>query len=336
MADPWNFEGESASLSHVSGTLTLVEGSSFCISSRSGDMVPGLPHGLFFQDTRFLSRLQVEINEQAPEPLAAAVSEPFSAVVAARTRPTPGKADSHLMVFRSRWIGRGMREDIEIRNFGDEPAYCSLVIAVDVDFANLFEVKEGRQPQAGERSFEAKGGSLTYRTQKGSVRRGVHVEFGPGAVIAGGRATFEVIVPASGSWSTCIQVSPIIDEQPIEPRYKCGESVDRSTPVQRLARWRSQIPMLQTDHDDLREVVGRSAEDLGALRIFDPDHPERAVIAAGAPWFMTLFGRDSLITSWFALIVDPDLALGVLQTLARFQGTTVDPRNDEEPGRILH
>nr|MBA3653925.1 amylo-alpha-1,6-glucosidase [Actinomycetota bacterium] len=125
-------------------------------------------------------------------------------------------------------------------------------------------------------------------------------------------------------------------EQPIEPRYKCGESVDRSTPVQRLARWRRQIPMLQTDHDDLREVVNRSAEDLGALRIFDPDHPERAVIAAGAPWFMTLFGRDSLITSWFALIVDPDLALGVLQTLARFQGTTVDPRNDEEPGRILH
>ena len=59
------------------------------------------------------------------------------------------------------------------------------------------------------------------------------------------------------------------------------------------------------------------------MRIFDPDYPERAVVAAGAPWFMTLFGRDSLITSWFALIVDPDLALGVLQTLARFQGRQV-------------
>ena len=51
---------------------------------------------------------------------------------------------------------------------------------------------------------------------------------------------------------------------------------------------------------------------------------------------MTLFGRDSILTSWMALIVDPDLALGVLQTLARFQGTKIDPRNDEQPGRILH
>ena len=60
------------------------------------------------------------------------------------------------------------------------------------------------------------------------------------------------------------------------------------------------------------------------------------VLAAGAPWFMTVFGRDSLLTAWMALLVDPDLALGVLQTLARFQGTEVNPRNDEQPGRILH
>ena len=83
-------------------------------------------------------------------------------------------------------------------------------------------------------------------------------------------------------------------------------------------------------------MIARSNEDLGALRIFDPDFPERVVVAAGAPWFMTVFGRDSLLTAWMALLVDPDLALGVLQTLARFQGNEVDPRHDEEPGRILH
>ena len=73
-----------------------------------------------------------------------------------------------------------------------------------------------------------------------------------------------------------------------------------------------------------------------ALRIFDPEYPDRAVVAAGAPWFMTLFGRDSLLTSWMTMLVDPDLALGTLQTLARFQGTQVDPITEEEPGRILH
>jgi glycogen debranching enzyme len=336
VTDPWNFAGESTSLSQIGGTLTLVEGSSFCISSGSGDMLRGSPHGLFFQDTRFLSRLEVQVNDQSPEPLAATAPEPFSAVVAARTRPSAGKADSHLMIFRSRWIGRGMREDIEVRNFGDEPAYCQLAITVDTDFANLFEVKEGRPTTPGDRSVEANARSITYRVARGSLRRGVHIQFGDNAVIAGDRVTFEVIVPASGSWSTCVQVSPIIEDETIEPRYKCGEPVDRSMPAQRLVRWRRQIPLLQTDHEALREVVFRSAEDLGALRIFDPDFPDRAVVAAGAPWFMTLFGRDSLITSWFALIVDPDLALGVLQTLARFQGDKVDPRNDEEPGRILH
>ena len=78
------------------------------------------------------------------------------------------------------------------------------------------------------------------------------------------------------------------------------------------------------------------SQDLAGLRIFDPEYPDRAVVAAGAPWFMTLFGRDSLITSWMTMLVDPDLALGTLQTLARFQGTKVDPRTEEEPGRILH
>ena len=80
----------------------------------------------------------------------------------------------------------------------------------------------------------------------------------------------------------------------------------------------------------------RSTQDLAALRLFDPEFPDRTVVAAGAPWFMTLFGRDSLLTSWMAMLVDPDLALGTLQTLARYQGHAVNPVTEEEPGRILH
>ncbi|MBW3580424.1 MAG: amylo-alpha-1,6-glucosidase, partial [Actinobacteria bacterium] len=103
-----------------------------------------------------------------------------------------------------------------------------------------------------------------------------------------------------------------------------------------LARWRRQVPTVSSSHAGLEAVVARSHADLGALRMFDPEFPERAVVAAGAPWFMTLFGRDSLLTSWMALLVDPDLALGVVQTLARFQGDKVDPDTEEQPGRILH
>jgi glycogen debranching enzyme len=166
--------------------------------------------------------------------------------------------------------------------------------------------------------------------------RGVRVSFSRPAVLDANLATFEVIIPPRGEWPLCQQFSCSIDADEIEPRWLCGHPIARAKPAERMAQWRRSVPMLDTDNEGLRMVVSRSAEDLGALRIFDPDFPERAVVAAGAPWFMTLFGRDSLITAWMALLVDPDLALGVLQTLARFQGTEVNPRNEEEPGRILH
>jgi glycogen debranching enzyme len=96
------------------------------------------------------------------------------------------------------------------------------------------------------------------------------------------------------------------------------------------------VPRLDSDHAPLVQAVSRTLDDIGSLRIFDPEHPERPVVAAGAPWFMTLFGRDSILTAWMALIVDPDIALGVIETLARFQGDAVDPATEEQPGKILH
>ena len=336
MADPWTFEGESPSLGGPAGTVTLVQGSSFCISSRSGDILPDRPHGLFFRDTRFLSRFELRLNGQQPEPLTADSTDPFSATFVLRTRPRPGRADSTLTIMRYRYVGRGMREDIVVSNYGEEPAYCSVEMQIDADFADLFVVKEGRVEPTGDASIESVDGGVDFRWRRGAVRRGAQVRFSEPAQVAVNLAVFEVIVPPRGTWSTCVQLAPVMDEGVVEPRYRCGQPVERAEPQERLQRWRRTVPAVETDFTPLQFVVRRSAEDLGALRIFDPDYPERAVVAAGAPWFMTLFGRDSLITSWSALIVDPDLALGVLQTLARFQGRNVDPITEEEPGRILH
>ena len=336
--NPWTFTGESVSLGQPGGTVTLVQGSAFCISGRSGDILPGTPQGLFFRDARLISRFELRVNGQAPEPLAATTTDPFSAVFAGRTFPQHGHADSHLMVFRSRFVGRGMREDVSIRNFGTEAAYCSVEWRVGADFADLFEVKEGRASDAGdvEEHAEPARRELVYRVRRGTIRRGVRLSFSTDVQMHGDIVTLEVIVPSGGQWSTCVLVTPTLDDEVVEPRYKCGAAVERAAPAERLRKWRQHAPIVSSAHDGLAAAVVRSVDDLGALRIVDPEHPERAVIAAGAPWFMTLFGRDSLITSWMALLVDPDLALGVLQTLARFQGEEVDPRYDEEPGKILH
>ncbi len=338
MADPWNFAGESVALGAPGATVTLVQGSAFCIASASGDIHPGTPQGLFFRDVRIVSTLELTVNGSRPETLSAGATEPFSALHVSRSPASAGDTERHLLVVRNRHIGRGMREDVSVRNFGEEPASCVIELRIGVDFADLFEVKEGRVAPGGERSVEIAANHAIHRSRKGGHGRGVRIGF-PGerqVHVADDVTRFEVVIPSHGVWSTCLQVTPIIEDEEIQPRYLCGASVDRAEPAERLQKWRREVPMVQTDNDALRHAIMRSVDDLGALRIFDPDFPERTVVAAGAPWFMTLFGRDSLITAWMALLVDPDLALGVLQTLARFQGNKVDSSNDEQPGRILH
>jgi glycogen debranching enzyme len=371
MADPWNFAGPITQLDSRAGVVTLVDESTFVISGSAGDVTTGAAQGLFFRDTRILSRFELLVNGVRTQSLAAIADDPFTATFISRCLPDPGRADSTLMVLRSRYVGQGMREDVTIRNFADEPALCTVEIFVGSDFADLFAVKEGRvgaETGNGEIATRVVAGTkaelearrkaaahhavgrresdepipldrmptITYSYRRGGVNRGVDIRFNEPAAVTTDLASFEVIVPPRGEWTTCIEVGPIIDGTSFAPRYRCGQPVDRATPTERLAQWRRRVPQVETDSPGLKEVIARSNEDLGALRIFDPDYPERVVVAAGAPWFMTVFGRDSLLTAWMALLVDPDLARGVLQTLARFQGTDVDPRHDEEPGRILH
>ncbi len=335
MPDPWT-SSASASLASADGIVTLVEGSAFCISNRSGEIDPVHPQGLFFRDTRFLSQMHLLLNGATPEPLAATAADPFSGVFVLRGLPAQGHADSHLVVHRRRYVGRGMREDLEIENFGEEAAFCSVEVLLGADFADLFEVKEGRVAKQGELSVEAEGTRLTFRYKRHSFVRATHIDFSEPPRFIGPHVMYETVVPPRGRWSTCIEVTPVIGELEVTPRYQCGHPVERSTPVARLEEWKARMPVVSADHDQFRSLLERSTQDLAGLRIFDPEFPDRAVVAAGAPWFMTLFGRDSLITSWMTMLVDPDLALGTLQTLARFQGKEVDPRTEEEPGRILH
>ncbi len=336
MAEPWTFTGEPPSPGSYSGTVTLVQGSTFCISDGAGDIEPGTTQGLYFRDTRFLSSLGLRLNGRPLQSLSAYVGDPFSAGFVARGSPRPGRADSTLVAFRNRYVGRGLREDLVVRNFGEEPARCLVELEVDVDFADLFEVKEGRVELVGGRSLEASDARLVFGYRRGDIRRGTIVTCTGMAVVDHHLLVAEVEIEPQGSWSGCVGVAPVIDGAEVEPRYRCGRPVERAAPTERLARWRRQVPTVSSSHAGLEAVVARSHADLGALRMFDPEFPERAVVAAGAPWFMTLFGRDSLLTSWMALLVDPDLALGVVQTLARFQGDKVDPDTEEQPGRILH
>ncbi|MGO9557660.1 MAG: glycogen debranching N-terminal domain-containing protein [Acidimicrobiales bacterium] len=336
MTEPWAFAGEPTVKSLTGGSVTLVEGASFSISSLNGDIEPGGAQGLFFEDTRFVSAWRLRLDEAELQSLVSIPHHPFAATFVSRGQPRAGQADSTVFVERSRYVGNGMREDLVVRNFGREPAACSIAFEIEADFAHLFEVKENRVQVRGNHSVAVAGSVITFAYEYREVSRRVEVEFPPEARVTPGLARLDVVVQAGGHWSTTLEFRLVVDGDPVELRYDGEDSVECSTPVTRQREWESTAPRVHTDDEGVNATFLQSQRDLGALRIFDPEHPQRAVIAAGAPWFMTLFGRDSLLTSLMTLEVDPSLATSTLLTLARMQGERVDDLTEEQPGKILH
>lgn len=209
-----------------------------------------------------------------------------------------------------------------------------MCISVAADFADLFEVKEARPRRRWKEIRESNPGSLAIRASWEGVRKGVVIS-APGAEAEGRTLTYRVNVPPQGYWKTVLTIIPT-DLPSTTGTFMHPEEGLPSPQDRRRREWVDKIPTVHVGNKAIERTLKRSYDDLGALRIEDPAHPERIVVAAGAPWFMTLFGRDSLLASLMALPVDPSLALGTLQTLADRQGTEVDPLTEEEPGKILH
>jgi glycogen debranching enzyme len=304
------------------GSVTLFEGAAFCASSPTGDIEAGTTQGLFVLDARLVSSLVVEINGCRPEPLAAEVLDPHRATFVARIGET-------LVIERFRAIGDGLHDEIVVRNTGEEATYVEVVVTAAADFANPIDVRD-RTTRPAEVATKVDGDAIVAAQKRGplGVRLSVTAVDRPPSLLEPGRVVHEAIVGSGTTWRLAVDVVALVDGAELEPH---GEQL----PSERLLRWRRGLPQLVTDHPGLQSVIARCADDLGALRVFDPEVPERAVVAGGVPWAMALHGRDALVTAWMALLVDPGLAIGVLETLARHQGQHQDDRTEEEPGRIL-
>jgi len=331
---PWA-SGEAPQGQGACSPATLIEGSSFCISEPGGDILPGRPQGLFVRDTRVLSRWELTVDGKEPQPLSVQHAEPYAATFIGRLPPRAGKADSTLLVVRRRYIGDGMREDITIRNTAARSVRCVLELGADADFADLFEVKGRSKPRAAA-SVHAADSSLVITSGRRDRDQELVINGDGEPTVADGSLTWRLAIPGHGERTVSIEAVPVNDGVPMTLRYPRGKKIERAIPAKRLRKWRRRGPQVRTADQNLAAVLDRSVEDLGALRIFDPAHPRRPVVAAGAPWFMALFGRDSLLTAWMLLPWDAGLAAGTLQTLAAWQGEEVDAASEEEPGRILH
>ncbi|MFI9404104.1 glycogen debranching N-terminal domain-containing protein [Nocardia sp. NPDC052316] len=335
MTHPWGDGSDTEAPTAINAGVTLVEGSTFCISDVNGSITPNRAAGLFVRDTRVLSYWRLTVDGLEPQALTVRYDEPYSATLLARTAPRAGTADSTALVIVGRHVGDGMREDLVLRNLSSAPLDCAIKLEVDADFADLFEVKEGRTGREQVLVTAARATDGALRIGREELGMAVTVS-GSGATASGRELCWQVSLPGRGEWSTCIEYLPALGTDSTPPRYPCGTPVNRSAPAQRLREWYANSPTVHTEDETLASVLQRTLTDLGALRIFDPEHPERAVVAAGAPWFMALFGRDSLLTSWMVLPLDRRLAVGTLQSLADLQGKKVHPTTEEQPGRIPH
>jgi glycogen debranching enzyme len=319
----------------ASAPTTLIEGSTFCISDPGGDIQPDRPHGLFVRDTRMLSRWELTVDGEEPQALTVYLDEPFAATFLGRMPPKAGRADSTMLVVRRRYVGDGMREDISLRNTSVKPRRCVLALAAESDFADLFEVKGRSKPRTAG-SLVTADDVLVISSGRGERRQELRITGDEHPSVTEGMLTWRLQVPAQSERTVSVEAVPVEDGLALPLRHPRGHPVHLTRPAKRLRKWRQRGPQVRTPDRNLAELLSRSVEDLGALRISDPEHPSWPVVAAGAPWFMALFGRDSLLTAWMLLPWDPGLAIGTLRTLAERQGIEVDTGSEEEPGKILH
>lgn len=238
----------------VSRTVTLVEGSSFCISSANGDINPEYPHGVFHEDTRILSRWNLTVNGQPLEPLTAEVKEPYRARFACRVPRRDGYADSPLIVERVREVAAGILEEITVWNHSLHSAECTVVLSVESDFADLFEVKEAHVRRRWEESRQPDGESLTLRATWQDVRKDVVVK-ASGARISADALTYRVTVPPHGHWSTALTVVPAVDGKDPAALIVRPASGQMSPRDQRRQEWVAKIPVLHMGNQSIDRTL---------------------------------------------------------------------------------
>ena len=330
---PSELDADAGAVPSVRHQLVVLDGRTFALSDEAGQM-RAPTHGLVHDDLRHLARLEVEVSDCTLEVLASSTPTPLSAVVVARLQ-APDRAHPTGVLTRRRWVAAGLREDLHLLNTSPDATTWTVRVHLAADFAHLFDVKAGRaaEPQA----LAPRGDEWVITDVASDAASLVRTEPPPDAHdLAASALTWHLEVPPRSERSVCITVEPIVDGAPAGLAFPCGVVPAEAVPVRRLEAWRASVPTAESSDPRLSVVVDQALVDLAALRIVDRAHPDRAVIAAGAPWFMTLFGRDSLLSSWMLLPFDAELARGVLWSLSDLQGRVDDPMAEELPGKILH
>ena len=326
--------------------LTILEGSTFCMSDDRGDIGPETS-GFFASDTRFLSELRLTMNGQRPLLLSSDKVEYFSAAFYLRNPLAGGLPQDALSLVRERFVGEGMQEQIVIRNESMEPLSFELALELGADFVDIFAVKDRDfslgdprhaepLPPSAPASYDDTERQLVFRDGEGGDAVQTQVVLSRAGEVDGATVRFPVSLAPRETWELRLDVFASSDGESVAPRQAVRQLGNEIARVQdSLAAWHLRVPQLRTSWDGLLRAFNQSASDLAALRMRSEGSLGR-LPAAGMPWFMTVFGRDTLITCLQTPLFGPELSRTALQVLARLQAREDDASIDAEPGKIVH
>ncbi|MFI1166090.1 glycogen debranching N-terminal domain-containing protein [Streptomyces sp. NPDC020801] len=282
--------------------------------------------GIYASDTRLLSRLVLTVGGREPEPVAAHTRDArhtrFLAVHRHDADLTP---DPTVLVERVRTTGRDC-ERITVTNHGRRHVSVALLLETACDLSDMSEVKAGRPRPALPATFSGSG--LTWES---AGRHSVTLTAAPephGAEPGHAPAlSWDVELAPAQSWTVNLTLEASSTNATARPAAVAA-------PLPGPPPWSS--PEITCADPRLSRLLDRSLDDLSALQLADPRDRADRFLAAGAPWYLTLFGRDSLWAARMMLPLGTELAAGTLRALARRQGTAHDPATEEQPGKIMH
>ncbi|MGR6318679.1 glycogen debranching N-terminal domain-containing protein [Micromonospora soli] len=315
-----------------------LDGNTFVLSEASGDIdaSPTMPTGLFSFDTRFLSKWILRIDGNRLNSLTIDDIQYYETrFFLVPGTPTPF-VDTDVSVIRERTIAGSFHERLTVINHEPEPVDVQVRIEVGSDFADLFEIKDV-QRKKGTPYARVEDGQLRLGYQREAFRRETVVSTTVPARVDEDGLTYDVRIEPHGQWLTELHVRTLgVDGRDLRESLQGRPGRVRHEMQNDLDRWLADAPRLTCDSATLTRTYRRSLVDLAALRFAPLTGHGRTLPAAGLPWFMAIFGRDSIFTSLQALPFAPVLAATTLQLLALTQGFVLDDFREEEPGKIMH
>jgi glycogen debranching enzyme len=324
--------------------ITILEGSNFCISDQNGDFT-FTTSGLYAYDTRFLSHLALTINGERPLLLSAGKAEYYSAAYFLRNPPAGELPQDTVSIGRHRFVGEGMQDHLRVQNQTQEKISFELAFEFASDFADIFAVKNydfalgdplraSPLPPPVEARYEEDENQFVLDDETGLAR--TQVILSERGHVEPGKVRFWIELEPRQTWDLGFDVVPSLGGDKVQPhmaRQRFGEERERVEAS--LTAWNLRVPRLRATWHDLDHAFPRSVADLASLRLSGGNGLGN-LPAAGMPWFMTVFGRDTLITCLQTLLFGPELARSALEVLAELQATEDDPSIDAEPGKIVH